>query len=387
MQRIYNRSQRHQQGREGAMMPVVAFLMPIIMIFVGYSVNIAYMEKTRTELRLSCDSAAKAALVNLGATQSQTTATSFGKTVAAYNLVAGQSLTIPNANFSYGSATKQPDGSYLFNSGGSPLNSVQVTGSATVNLPFGSLTPSGKYTCSQTAFATRISHDIVLVLDRSASMSFDMSGSEFIYPADRTQYSPLQSYFTSPSPTASRWKALTDAVNSFVAVLQARNLDVKVGLVTYAETYSIGNYSATEASLDVQMTTSYSTIPTAMNVWGQTPLLGDTNIGAGLALAQGELTGSRSRTTADRTMILMTDGVPTTGNTDIPSQTLANRTGSSIVTHVITFGGEAASGSYNTSMQSAATNGNGMFFNAATSAQLTAAFQKIADSLPAVLVN
>lgn len=387
MRHIYHRSYRDQQGREGAMMPVVAFLMPIIMIFVGYSVNVAYMEKTRTELRLSCDSAAKAALVNVGATQSKTTATSFGKTVAGYNKVGGQTLTIPSANFVYGSATKQSDGSYLFTSNGTPLNSVQVTGSATVNLPFGSLMPSGTYTTSQTAFATRISHDIVLVLDRSASMSFDLSGSEFVYPADRTLYSPLQSYFTSPSPTASRWKALTDAVNSFVAVCQARNLDVKVGLVTYAETYSLGSYSATEASLDVPMTTLYTTIPTAMNVWGQTPLLGDTNIGAGLAIAQGELTGSRSRTTADRTMILMTDGVPTTGNTDIPSQTLANRTGSSIVTHVITFGGEAASGAYNTSMQSAATNGNGMFFNAATSAQLTTAFQKIADSLPAVLVN
>ena len=35
----------------------------------------------------------------------------------------------------------------------------------------------------------------------------------------------------------------------------------------------------------------------------------------------------------------------------------------------------------------AASNGNGMFFNAATAAQLQQAFQQIADSLPAVLIK
>ena len=52
---------RRNVPRKGAMMPVVAFMLPIIMIFVGYSINIAYMEMAQTELRLSCDSAAKAA--------------------------------------------------------------------------------------------------------------------------------------------------------------------------------------------------------------------------------------------------------------------------------------------------------------------------------------
>ena len=387
MRLVQLQARRWPLARRGAMMPVVAFMLPLIIIFVGYSVNIAYMEMAQTELRLSCDSASKSALVNLGATQQQSTAISFGQSVSAHNTVGGHILSIPSSNFKFGNATKQGNGSYSFTIGGTPLNSIQVTATATVALPFGALIPSGNYTCSEISFATRISHDIVLVLDRSASMSFDLSGSEFVYPADRTLYSPLQSYFTPPSMTASRWKALDDAVDSFIATLQARNLDVHVSLVTYAETYSLGSYSATEASRDVNLTSSYSQIQTAMEAWGLTPLLGDTNISAGLALAQAELTGSRSRATADRTIILMTDGVPTTGNTDIPSLCLANRTGSSIVTHVITFGGQSASGSPMTSMMSAAQNGNGVFYNAATAGQLQQAFQKIADSLPAVLVN
>ena len=95
----------------------------------------------------------------------------------------------------------------------------------------------------------------------------------------------------------------------------------------------------------------------------------------------------RPVSTTKKRLILMTDGVATAGNTDIPSLCTTYRTGSNIVTHVITFGGEAASGTYHTSMVNAAANGNGLFFNAATAAQLQAAFQKIADSLPAVLIN
>lgn len=387
MPTIRKAKQSSQGQRRGAIMPVVAFMLPIIMIFVGYSINIAYMEMAQTQLRLSCDSAAKAALVNFGASQSTSTATTFGQSIAARNKVCGQTLTIPSASFKYGNSTKQGNGSYLFTLNGTPKNSVQVSGSATVNLPFGAMISNGQYTCSEVSYATRISHDIVLVLDRSASMSFDLSGNQFVYPADRTLFSPLQSYFTSPSTTASRWAALSSAVNSFISVLQARNLDVKVGLVTYAEDYTLGDFSATQATLDSQLTSTFSLIPTAMLAYGATPLLGDTNIAAGMALAQGELTSSRARTTADRTIILFTDGVATTGNMDIPGLTSTYKSGSSIVTHVITFGGQAATGSVNTSMTTAAQNGNGMFFNAATSAALTAAFQKIADSLPAVLVN
>lgn len=373
--------------RKGAMMPVIAFMVPVIMIFVGYSINVAYMELVRTELRLTCDSAAKSALINYGATQQQSTAIAFGQTVSANNKVGNVAITIPSGNFLFGNATKQPNGTYTFTSGLTPFNSVQVTSAASVDLPFGAMATTGKYNCSEVAIAKRISHDIVLVLDRSASMAFDLSGSQFVYPPDRTLFSPLQSYFTPPSPTASRWHSLTLAVNSFTSILQARSLDVNVGLVTYAETYSLGSYSATEASLDVQMTSNISLIPTAMNVWGQTPLLGDTNIEAGLAIAQAELTGARARTTADRTIILLTDGVATSGNSNIGALTTANRSASNIVTHVITFGGEAASGSTQTAMIAAATNGNGMFFNAATTAQLQQAFQTIADSLPAVLIK
>ena len=379
---------RLRRPRRGAIVALVAVSLPVLVLLAAIAVNVAYMELVRTQLRIACDSAAKAALVRLGATQGQTDARTFARTVSGNNLVAGQTLQLSDANIEFGNSAKNGSGVYVFTQGLAPLNSVRVTGTVNPGLLMGRLLPFASFSTTQASVARRISHDIVLVLDRSASMSFDLSSSTFVYPADRTALgSTLQCYFLPPSPTASRWKALTDAVNTFVSVLSARNLDANVALVTYSEDFTFGNYNVAQATLDVQLTSTYSQITTAMNVWGQKPLLGDTNIEAGLAKAKTEVTGARSRTVADRTIILLTDGAATSGNLDIPSLVQTSRQNSQIVTHVITFGGQAASGTIQAKMQSAAAQGNGSFYNAATSTQLQQAFQDIADSLPAVLTD
>ncbi len=358
---------RRRAARRGAITVLVAVTIPIMVLLASFAINVAYMQLVRQQLRLTTDSASKAALINYGATQSQSSASTFGQTIANNNLVAGRTVTIPSSSFVFGNSTANGSGTYVFTANATPINSVQVTATTTAPYFLGTFMPVSSFSNSQTSLSTRISHDIMLVLDRSASMAFDLSNAEFSYPSDVSAgKNALQIYFTPPSATLSRWAALTTAVNSFISTLQARNLDVHVGLVTYAETYSFGTYSSTEASLDVTLGTNLNSIVSAMNAWGQQPLLGDTNISAGLAMAQSELTGSLARTTADRTIILLTDGVATTGNTNIASITTTNRTNSQIVTHVITFGGEASTGSVQTAMQSAATNGNGMFFNAPT---------------------
>jgi Mg-chelatase subunit ChlD len=382
-----NRHRRRSQ--RGAIAVLIAVSLPMLVVVAAVAVNVAYMEMVRTQLRISCDSAAKAALVNFGATSSQTTARSVAQTVANNNLVAGAAVTFPAANIVFGNSTRVGSSSvFTFTAAGTPTNSVQVTATVTANLFLKSYLPVATFTTAQTATATRISHDIVLVLDRSASMAFDLTANEFEYPPNTAASgTPLQCYFMPPDPTASRWAALTTAVSAFITTLQARNLDVHLGLVTYSETYSFGNYSAAEATLDVPLTSNYTATMTAMNSYGQGPLLGDTNISAGLTMAQTALTGSLARATADRTIILLTDGVPTEGNLNIASVVQSIRTSSDIVTHVITFSAEAASGSNATMMQDAAADGNGMYFNAPTAAQLQQAFQDIADSLPAVLTD
>ncbi len=379
---------RCRPDRRGAITVLVAIMIPVLLVLAAFAVNVTYMQMVREQLRVTCDASAKAALVNFGATQQQSSAIALAQTLASQNLVAGQTLTINSTNLLFGNATKGSGGVYTFSSGVSPLNSVQLTGNIAAPLFMTTFLAKNSFSPTQVSLVTRISHDICLVLDRSASMAFDLSVNEFNYPADvATGRNPLQCYFTPPSTTASRWASLTQAVNSFVSVLQARNLDVHLALATYAEAYTFGTYSATEATLDVQLTNNFSPTLLAMNNYGQNPLLGDTNIAAGLALAQGELTGLRARVTANRTIILLTDGVATTGNTDIPGIALSYRQANNIVMHTITFSAEAGTPSAQAAMQGAATNGNGMYFYAPTSAQLQTAFQTIADSLPAVLIQ
>ncbi|HUY92894.1 MAG TPA: VWA domain-containing protein [Pirellulales bacterium] len=379
---------RIRASRRGAIAILVVAMIAMLLILAAFAINVAYMQLVREQLRVACDSAAKAALVNLGATQDESAAIAFGQSVANRNLVAGQAPQIAASNIVFGHAAADSNGVYDFTAGLKPLNAAQVTGSVTRPLFLQTFLPVSDFSASKVSLTTRISHDICLVLDRSASMAFDLSSGEFSYPADVSAgKNPLQIYFTPPSSTASRWQALTVAVDSFISTLQARNLDVHVALATYAESFSFGTYGATDASLDIPLTSTFSQIVTGMNAWGQQPLLGNTNIEAGLSMAVTELTGPRARPTADRTIILLTDGVPTTGNTDIASLTLNDRQNSQIVTHVITFGGEASSGSYQTMMMNAASNGNGQFFNAPTAAQLQQAFQTIADGLPAVLIK
>lgn len=383
-----NSLRKSRASRRGAIAVLVVVMIVMLLILAAFATNVAYMQLVREQLRVACDSASKAALVNFGATQNESTAIAFAQSVSNQNLVAGQAPQIAGSNFVFGNAAADSSGVYNFTPGLKPLNAAQVTANVTRPLFLQTFLPVGDFSASQVSLTTRISHDICLVLDRSASMAFDLSSSEFSYPADVSAgKNPLQVYFSPPSATGSRWQALTAAVNSFIATLQARNLDVHVALVTYAESFSFGTYSATDASLDVPLTSTFPQIVAGMNAWGQQPLLGNTNIEAGLSMAVTELTGPRARTTADRTIILLTDGVATTGNTDIASLTLNDRLNSQIVTQVITFGGEASAGSYQTTMMNAAKNGNGQFFNAPTAAQLQQAFQTIADSLPAVLIK
>ena len=379
---------RCHRSRRGAIAPLLAVSLPTLLILIGFAVNLAYMELVRGQLRITCDSAAKAALVQYGSSQSQSTARTFASGVAANNLVANQVLSFASSNISFGNSTKNGSGVYVFTSGGTPTNSVQVTRSVSAAMLFAAFLPVSTFSTSQTSTVTRISHDIVLVLDRSASMAFDQSGSEFVYPPDiSSQGTMIQSYYTPPSLTNSRWAALSSAVASFVSTLQSRNLDVHVSLVTFSENYTFGNYSATEASLDVPLTSDLTQTTSKMSYWNTQVLLGDTNISAGLTLAQSQLTGANARVVADRTVILLSDGVPTTGNTDIPTVVQGLNQNSQIVTHVITFGAEAASGNTQAVMQNAAAAGNGMYFNAPDAATLQQAFQTIADSLPAVYTN
>lgn len=381
----WSRSPRRNH-RRGGIVVLVAILMTVLVTLSVFAINLVYMEITRTELRIACDAAAKAAIVRLGSTQSQTSARTYAQSVAQLNPVGGGQLTLTNAQIEFGYASRSGTGSYTFTANQNPLNSARVTGNKNVGMIFGGFLTTTSFTPQQQSIVMRVNHDIALVLDRSASMAFDSSNMEFVYPADRNFGTNFQNYFATPSLTASRWKSLSDAVTSFNTVLTTRQLDAQVALTTFAEDYTFGTFTSVEASTDVALTKTYTQISSKMTDWNNTVLVGDTNIEAGLAQGRAALIGTGSRVTAQRTIILLTDGVPTSGSTNLSTIT-ANYRAEGIVTHVITFGGQAASGANQTRMQDAATSGYGQYYHAPDSATLNSVFRQIAEGLPAVYID
>lgn len=375
-----------QEQRQGGIVVLVAILMTVLVTLSVFAINLVYMEITRTELRIACDAAAKAAIVRLGSTQSQSNARNFARTIAQQNRVAGGQLTLTNAQIQFGNATRNASGTYTFTANQTPLNSARVTGSKNVGMIFGGFLSTTSFTPQQQSIVMRVNHDIALVLDRSGSMAFDTTNAEFAYPADRNFGTNFQNYFTSPSLTNSRWKYLSDAVTAFNTVLTTRQLDAQVALTTFAEDYTFGSFSSVEASTDVPLTKTYSQISNKMTEWNTKVLVGDTNIEAGLAQGRAALIGTGARVTAQRTIILLTDGVPTSGSTNLAT-IAANYRAEGIVTHVITFGGQSASGANQTRMQNTAASGYGKYYHAPDSATLTSVFRQIAEGLPAVYVD
>lgn len=380
--RFWRRSER-----KGTVLVLMAFLMIVLAGLAAFSINVVFMETTRTELRAACDAASKAAVVNLGTTQSESSARTFAQNIASRNSVAGQPLSLSNSQIVFGNAARDANGKFVFTAGGLPLNSARVNADVQVNMLIRGLLSTSGFRPTMTSTAARVDHDICLVLDRSASMAFDLSNKEFQYPADRVNGTTFQNYFLPPSPTGSRWKSLSDAVTVFVTTLQTRQLDAQVAVVTYSEAFSFGEYSCTQASKDVSLTKNYAQVTTAMTNWGKEELLGDTNIEAGLTLGRTTLKGTGSRKTAQRTLILLTDGVPTAGNTDLGAQALSMRTGDRIITHTIAFGGQASITTNKARLQAAADNGNGKLYLAPSSSELTNCFRAIAEGLPAVLID
>jgi hypothetical protein len=88
-----------------------------------------------------------------------------------------------------------------------------------------------------------------------------------------------------------------------------------------------------------------------------------------------------ARTTAFKSMIVLTDGLRTEGPD--PVAIAAEAWSLNITVHAITFGGNADQAL----MQAVAAAGHGKYYHAPTSAQLVTAFQQIALALPTILTK
>ena len=117
--------------RSGAMLVLIAILMIGFMITIAFSVDIAHMHLTRTELRTATDAASKAAAATLAETMNRNQAIKRGRQMAAANSVNSESLRLSRRDFKFANANPNNTGKFEFQQGVQPYNTVQVTGRRT----------------------------------------------------------------------------------------------------------------------------------------------------------------------------------------------------------------------------------------------------------------
>ena len=384
MKCICTKSKSRRQ-RKGAIIVLVAAMMMLLVVMSGFAVNVAYMQLVRTELRTATDMAARAGAEALSRTQDADQARTAAVNAAAGNMVAGESMLIRNSDVLFGQASLQADGRWNFTNGKQPFNSVRVTCSrqvgsnrGTVPLFFGGVMNPNTFAPANTATAAQLDRDIVLVLDRSGSMQWDLSGVDWSYPPG---YSYPDAYCEPPHPTLSRWAAAATAVEAFLGELEQTRQIENVSLATFSSSGNWCGRSYSSSQLDQRLTDNYGNVRSRMNNWLNSAIPGGTAIGDGIYRGRQELTSSRARPLAAKTIVLMTDGVYNAGRDPLTEAQAAFNAG--ITVHTITF----SEGANVTDMQAVANAAGGKHYHADSSLDLVTAFREIAMTLPVVLTD
>lgn len=375
--------------RRGATLVLIAVMSTALVSLGAFVINWSYVELTNTQLRSACDAAAKAAVVTMSQTQEMDAARVAAQEIAAEYRIGGLQLILEDGDIEFGNGEPNGSGGYTFVANQQPLNCARVVArcggsSATASVPvlFASLMEKDSFDLEKDAVAGRYDHDVCVVVDRSGSMAWDLTSVDFSYPGEYNDDSTLQNYFRAPHPTGSRWAKLVDSLEVFREVIDRRDLNAKVGLVSYASNYTFGLFQSTTVTADQVMSSNTSLFVEAAEAIGEEPIIGDTNIGAGIDTGVSVVTSpTEGRLTANRTIVLLSDGVRTEGADPVSRATAAaaNR----ITVHTISFG----DGADQNVMQQIADATGGSHYHANSGEELMSAFEQIAEELPAVLIQ
>ena len=358
------------------MLVLFLVLFPILLLIAGFSVDYAHMQRTRTELRRATDLAAKAAALSLAQTADEGIALQVAMDIAAENDVAGDPLQLSASDVIFGTSSQNEDGTYGFDAGGFPANTVRISGNRTeesasgaINMYFGSLYNSPTFEPTISATAAFVNTDICLVLDRSASMKRNAKTGS-LADGDRCL----------PPTKNSRWAALEEAVNAFIDIMEDSPAIPNVAMVSFATDSSTCGIETMGVETDVPLVgvAGLSSIRIAMADRSARPMVGNTDIALGIQVGQSVLTSADARPSAFKFMIVMTDGGYTEED-PVPYAKIA--AANNLKVHTITFSDAANQ----EDMISVANAGNGIHYHAETTEDLIAVFEELAGSITRVI--
>jgi len=373
---------RNNSRRKGGTLVLIALLMPILLMVVGFSVDLANMQRVRTELRAATDLSSKAAAHALSLAdvddpdQGRIEAIAAATTLAQANRVAGAPLQLDSSDFVFGLSSKQGNGTWSFTPAGSaPPNAVRLTGRRTASSPsggvvlnFGSIYGQPLFEPVTTATSSFRAVDICLVLDRSSSMKLSIDDPAGLMSSGdpRTCENPYND---------SRWIALETAVDVFVNQLELSSANEQVALVTFAGgDYAPCGETNLTVSTDQDLTANTTLIRDAMYSRSNSIWNGMTDIESGIERASTILTSGSARPSAEKVMIVFTDGVYTE---DDPVEAAEEAQEEDIMVHTITF----SAGANQVDMGAVAAAGGGVTYHAPDVQTLTDIFYALAGSI------
>jgi Mg-chelatase subunit ChlD len=363
------------------MLVLIAFCLPLCIIMAAFAIDVAWMQLARCELRAATDAAARAGAKELSLSQSVDVARDRAKEVAGRNQVAGDALLLADEDIEFGSSSQANASSrFRFTPGTPQPNAVRVHGRRTntsdsgpVDLLFAGALGVRVFEPEQRAVSTQLDRDICLVVDRSGSMMWTLTGG--------SSYPRGTKACDRPHPTLSRWGALAIAVEAFLVELEKTIQVEHVGLASYSSNTTDCKITYKISTINSDLTNDYSVIRGKMAGIGSKPVKGSTAISAGIDKGITVLTGAKVRPFAVRTMILLTDGIHNLGPEPVISA--RNAATKDIVIHTITFSNDADI----RRMRNVAAATGGQHFHAPTTQELVAIFKKIAATLPVMLTE
>ena len=405
--RILNRCRgRSGEQRSGAAHVLIAAMLFAFLVAAAWMVDVAYMQLIRTELRTATDAAAKAGAEALARHQTSDAAKNAAVHYASLNRVGGYPFQISPNDVILGRVTGQNNGTWTFSQGSTPYNAVRVNakignGGTTAAIPlfFGTALGHGNFATSQQATAGQQEVEVCLCLDRSGSMMFDMTGEDYSYPSNNPYLYPAgyysstmwRNYCSPPHPSGSRWAELMTAITVFMDEAGQFQYPPRTSLVTWSSAYTLPYYPGysyttvdTDLTLPAQADFSWPTnranIESALQVRTGRPVVGGTNLSAGLDQAVAVLTGNNGRPLSSKIIILLTDGNWNAGRDPVLAAQDAATAG--ITVHCVSM----MTGSQASLTQVASITG-GSYYATSNANELRTAFRDLARSLPIVLTD
>ncbi len=374
--RYYRRASRN---RRGVLVVLAAFLLAVFLVVLTFSINVAYMQLVRTELRAATDASAKAAAAALSRSETEVAARQAAIDIAALNRVAGEGLVLSASQIEFGSSFEQADGTYTFNPGTPFPNSVRIVGArdsassqGAADLLMTGFLGRQIFEPVQSATAMFANVDVCLVLDRSSSMKLAVTDTSGFMASGDTRECQVPA-------GDSRWAALDTAVNIFCDAVDQDTPNDHFAIVTYASDHTACGVTTAAATIDLPLTGNTTAARSAMTVLSSSVWNGNTEIAAGIQLGDSVLTGGSARPNARKVMIVLTDG-NFTGADPTGAATVA--AGHGITIHSVTF----SDGANQTVMQNVANIGSGLFFHAPDADSLNEIFRKL-GARPATLTQ